>query len=53
MKEVVNFLVTIYSESIPDIATILNAEAEGDTNTLIKYLETVKSYTEGLINKLQ
>ena len=46
MKEAVNFLRTVYSESVKDIATIIVAEAEGE------YLCTVRDYVDGLIEKL-
>lgn len=52
MKEAVNFLRTVYSESVKDIATIIVAEAEGDKEIIRKYLCTVRDYVDGLIEKL-
>ena len=49
MKEAVNFLRQIYSDSINSIATIVTAEAENNKNIILQYLENVKDYTEGLI----
>lgn len=37
-----NFLKHIFSESIQDLANILNAEATDDKETLIDYLTSVK-----------
>ncbi len=37
-----NFLKHVFSESVRDIATILNAEATDDKETLIDYLTSVK-----------
>ncbi len=53
LQEAVNFLLTIYSGSIPDIAAILNAQAEEDKETLIKYLENVKAYTDKVIERIK
>lgn len=52
MKEAVNFLIHIYSESTSDITSILSAEADGDKNTIEKYLLTVNYYVNGLIEKV-
>ena len=53
MKEAVNFLRQVYEGSLLDVANILTAEANGDTETIKKYLAAVRDYTEGLINKIQ
>lgn len=52
MKEVVNFLRTVYYGSMTDIANILTAEADGNKEILRKYLQTVREYVDGLIEKL-
>lgn len=49
MKEAINFLKHIYSESVPDIANILVAEAEGDFGAVRKYLLSVREYVDKLI----
>ena len=53
MKEAVNFLREVYGGSVVHVANILTAEAENDKETIIKYLEHVKEYTEGLIEKVK
>lgn len=53
MKEAVNFLRQVYEGSILDVANILTAEANEDTETIKKYLVEVRDYTEELINKIQ
>ena len=53
MKEAVNFLREVYDGSIMDVANILTAEAENDKETILKYLTSVKEYTEGLIEKVK
>lgn len=52
MREAVNFLTQVYYDSIPDVAAIKVAEAEGDKETIVKYLTYVHNYTTGLINKI-
>lgn len=52
MKEAVNFLRTVFSKSVKDIATIIVAEADGDKEIIRKYLRTVRDYIDGLIEKL-
>ena len=52
LREAVNFLRTVYAESVPDVARIIVAEAEEDTEIIKKYLITVRDYTDKLINKL-
>ena len=53
MKEAVNFLTQVYYGSVENVATIKVAEAENDRETILKYLENVKDYTEGLIEKVK
>ena len=53
MKEAVSFLREVYDGSIMDIANILTAEADNDKETILKYLASVKEYTEGLIEKVK
>lgn len=53
MKEAINFLKQIYSESIPDIANILMAEAEGDKETIRNYLLDIRTFIDKLLNELQ
>lgn len=51
-RAVINFLMTVYGESVSDVATILCAEAEGDTATLKKYLTTVRDFVSNLIEEI-
>ena len=53
MKGAINFLKHIYSESVPDIANILVAEAEGDKETIRRYYTSVRDYVEKLLNELE
>jgi len=53
MKEAVSFLREVYDGSIMDVANILTAEAENDKETILKYLASVKEYTEELIEKVK
>lgn len=53
MKEAINFLKHIYSESVPDIANILVAEAEGDKGTIGKYLMCVRDFIDDQLKKLK
>ena len=48
-----NFLRHVYSESVPDLAKITVAEAEGDYDTIIGYLENLKEYIEKWIGELK
>lgn len=50
-RAVINFLMTVYGESVTDVATILCAEANGDTDTLKKYLTTVRDFVNKLIEE--
>lgn len=49
MKEAINFLIHIYSDSVSDIANIYVAEAEGDKEMIRKYLTSVREYIDKLI----
>ena len=49
MREAVNFLRQVYEGSMTDVANIITAEANEDTETVKKYLTTVRDYAEGLI----
>ena len=48
-----NFLRHVYSESVPDLARITVAEAEGDFDTLIQYLEGLKNCVIKWIGELK
>ena len=48
-----NFLKHVFSESVLDIAKILVAEADGDTQLLIDYLERVRKAINGWITELR
>ena len=52
-REAVNFLCTVYSFDIPTIAEIQTAQAEGDTETLLKYLFGIRRYVIQLIDQLK
>lgn len=49
----INFLRHIYSESVPDIANIMVAEAEDDYDTIIKYLFGLRLTIGDWIDELQ
>ena len=53
MKEAINFLRTVYKDSVPDVARILVAEAEGDATIISRYLDTVSKYVEKLKSKVE
>jgi hypothetical protein len=53
MKDAVFFLSTVFKFSLEDLATIHTAHAENDKGTIIKYLTSVKEYTEELIEKVK
>lgn len=48
----IRFLMTVYKDSINDVAAIICAEAEGDTGTLKKYLTSVRDFANKLIEEL-
>ena len=50
---ITNFLRHIYSESVPDIANIMVAEAEDDYDTIIKYLFGLRLTIGDWIDELQ
>ena len=52
METAVKFLKHVYSESVPDIANILVAEADGDVETIKSYLMGVRDYIDKLINEI-
>ena len=52
MKEAINFLKHIYSGSIPNIANILVAEAEGDKEVIQDYLLDTREYIDKLLKEL-
>ena len=49
----IHFLRHIYSESVPDIANIMVAEAEDDYDTIIKYLFELRLTIGDWIDELQ
>ena len=53
MMEAINFLKHIYSESVPDIANILVAEADGDVEMVKDYLFNVRNYIDKLLNEIE
>ena len=53
MMGAINFLKHVYSESVPDIANILVAEADGDVETIKSYLLGVRNYVDKLINEIE
>ena len=48
-----NFLKHIFSESVPDLANIVEAEATDDKETLIDYLTSVKNCIERWITQIK
>ena len=53
MMEAINFLKHVYSESVPDVANLLVAEAEGDVEMVKDYLLNVRNYIDRLLNEIQ
>ena len=56
MKDAVQFLMRVFGGDIKNIshlANVLNAQAENDKDTILKYLMSVKEYTEELIEKVK
>ena len=53
MEAAVKFLKHIYSESVPDVANLLVAEAEGDVETIKSYLLGARNYVDKLINEIE
>ena len=52
-REAVNFLCTVFNDDIPTVAEIQTAQAEGDTETLLKYLFDIRAYVIKLIDQLK
>lgn len=52
-KIATNFLKLVYSESIPDLANIIVAEAEDEYDVIINYLEDIRRATEKWIDELK
>lgn len=53
MMEAINFLKHVYSESVPDVANLLVAEAEGDVEMVKDYLLSVRNYIDKLLNEIE
>ena len=53
IKTALNFLKHVYSESVPDVANLLVAEAEGDVEVIKDYLLNVRNYIDRLLNKIE
>jgi len=51
-KEAVNFLMHIFNDSTSDLASILCAQADNDTETIKNYLITIHDYVTGLIERV-
>ena len=52
MDSAIKFLTTVFDKSVTDLASILTAQAEGDKETIHKYLTTVRDFIDGLIREL-
>lgn len=52
-REAVNFLCAVFNDKMPIIADIRTAQAEGDTETLLKYLFGIRRYVIQLIDQLK
>ena len=52
METAVKFLKHVYSESVPDVANLLVAEAEGDVETIKNYLLGTRNYVDKLLKEL-
>jgi len=48
-----NFLKHIFSESVPDLANIVEAEATDDKETLVGYLATIREYIDKWIKEIK
>lgn len=48
-----NFLKHIFSESLPDLANIVEAEATDDRETLVSYLTTIQEYIDKWIKEIK
>lgn len=52
-REAVNFLCAVFNDEMSIIADIRTAQAEGDTETLLKYLFDIRRYVIQLIDQLK
>lgn len=52
-REACNFLCAIYNDDITTVADIRTSQAEGDTETLLKYLFGIRAYVIKLIDQLK
>lgn len=52
-REAVNFLCAVFNDEMSIIADIRTAQAEGDTETLLKYLFGIRRYVIQLIDQLK
>ena len=52
-REAVNLLCAVFNDDIPTVADIRTAQAEGDTETLLKYLFGIRRYVIQLIDQLK
>ena len=52
-REAVNFLCAVFNDEMPIIADIRTAQAEGDTETLLKYLFGIRRYVIQLRDQLK
>lgn len=52
MDTAIKFLTTVFDKSVTDLASILTAQAEGDKETICKYLTTVRDFIDNLIKEL-
>lgn len=53
MRQAINFLLNIFSESMEDTANIIVAEAEGDKETISKYLMCVRDFIDDRLKELK
>ena len=53
METAIRFLKHVYSESVPDVANILVAEAEWDVETIKSYLTGVRDYIDKLLKEIE
>lgn len=52
-REAINFLCAVFNDEMSIIADIRTAQAEGDTETLLKYLFGIRRYVIQLIDQLK
>lgn len=53
MEAAVKFLRYLYADSVPDVANLLVAEAEGDVEMIKVYLLSVRNYIDTLLNEIE